>query len=184
MISGMSSPTQITQNAATGAQQNQDFWQGALQNGNFNAPYKQTPDASTYFQQAAQGNAGFLDKQAQALGGLVGNGGFNDPAMQQKSDQAFNRGAQTTQNSMGTSDYLKNLGIQSGNALNDIGIGNEVFGANQAFDQTQQTAGINAYMQEYQQQLKEQQEQQNQNNAMLNGLLGSLGKVGGNLLNL
>ena len=182
MVSGSPSPTTITGTAAAGAQNNQDFWKNALQNGNFNSPYKQTPDTSAYYQPAAQGNAGFLDTQAKALSSLIGGGGINDPAYQTANQGAFNRAQNQAQNSIGTTDYMKNLGIQSGNVLNNIGIGNEVTGEQNAFNQDKQTASINAFMQQYQQSLKEQQEQQNQNNAMWAGLLGSAGKIGGQLL--
>lgn len=189
MVAGVD-PTQITKNIADQAQQGQDFWQKQLGNGNFDAPLKQTPQASDFYQPAAGGTNDFLTTQAKALGGLVGpgygaassGGGVNPQPAISRSTGAFDIGQNRAQNGMDMADLFKNIGTVDANANNRFGTGNEIYGATQALDQTKQTAQINAIMERYQQQIAEEEKQAQENAAMTQGLFGAAGNLGGGLL--
>lgn len=178
---GGQNPASITGPISQTAQNAYDYWQNALQNGNFTAPYKQTPDASQYFQPAQAGEGDFLATQAKALGGLVGSpgGGLNPTAMEQRNAQNYGMAQNKAQNQMGMGDLFTNTGIEQKNMGQNFGIGQEVGGTQQAFNQTQQTAGINAAMEAYQQQLKEKQEQDAINSQTMAELFGAGGNLAG-----
>src|SRR5258708_16879018 len=116
-VSPFGDPAQATQQLSDQSGQTADFWKQAYGGTDFNAPFRQTPNAGQYFNPAQQNNQDFLATQAHQLGQQSASpqGGIDLGGAAQRAGDNFGQQGRQAQQGMNIPNFMQNMGISNAN---------------------------------------------------------------------